>query len=192
MILDHKSSEYEGHDPNTNRPREVRLLEPALKRERIYWIAGRMALGEWRSKRDHHEKVAGEWGVTIQTVRDYAAEASRLVQWSSHDLEQLELWCRQRLHQIAGEDHGDRVQAIKLLLQNIGKLTERHQHDVTLSDDPNMVIQRACRSMVRDPEAREILVDQLRIHAPELLAPELRIVNTTGRELPESTGGNNE
>lgn len=98
-------------------------VEPAVKRARIFHIAKLMAAGEWSDAVE--AELVLEWGLKPVTVRNMAAEASRICDYCTNDRAKLVSISRVRLAQIASEDAPDRVQAIRTQFEHLGELKKR-------------------------------------------------------------------
>jgi hypothetical protein len=94
------------------------------KRARVFLIAKLMACGEWKGT-SSEEALATEWNRALSTVQGMAAEASRLLEWTTNDRALLIKLGRLRLQEIAAEDGNDRVQAVNILFQSLGALQHR-------------------------------------------------------------------
>jgi len=99
--------------------------DPRARIREIQWM---MAQGKWvrgKSGRD----LAAQWGVPNSTIRSWSAEASRALDMIG-DRDAIEAMCRVRLTEIVNDPGADPAQAIRTLLQNIGRLTEKHEVSV--------------------------------------------------------------
>lgn len=96
---------------------------PNVKRDRIFRIAATMATGEWNKGRA--KELREEWGLTASYLRFMAAEASRLLEFTTNDRVKLVTAGRLRLQQIAAQDGPDRVQALRTLFEQMGELRKR-------------------------------------------------------------------
>lgn len=107
-------------------PRRARARhgEPSTHRERVFAIATLIAGGEWLPRMA--DELAAEWRLSPVTVRHMAAEASRLVEYTTGDRQKLVNLARLKLRQIMLEDGPDRVQAARTLLEHLGELRQVH------------------------------------------------------------------
>lgn len=104
-----------------------------LKRQRIFEIAKRMAEGSYQTRKTVRE-LAAEWGLSRSTVDEYAAEASRLLDYTTGERRELVRLARVRLLEIGTQDEADRVQAWRTLLEHLGEL--RQNHVIKAGHDP--------------------------------------------------------
>jgi hypothetical protein len=95
------------------------------RRDRVFFIAELMASNEWRPKRS--KELAVEWGVLAVTVRAMAAEASRLLEYTTGDREQLVKLARLKLRAIIEGGGDEKVYAIRTLLEHLGELRTRQK-----------------------------------------------------------------
>jgi hypothetical protein len=144
--------------PKTPRARAAEVT-PEQKRERVMAIASLMARSEWQRGVTKHE-LAEKWGVTAGTVDMYAGEASRLLEYTICDRDELERYCRFRLREISDQDRPDRVQALQTMLKNIGRLNEKL--DVTVAQLPDdAVVEQAVKQALAHPRWRELIRAEL-------------------------------
>jgi hypothetical protein len=113
-----------GRRPTPINPRaRSRAVTPDVKRDRIFCIASTMAIGEWND--EHAEGLREKWGLTAVYLRFMAAEASRLLEYTTNDRAKLIAAARVRLQQIAAQDGPDRVLAQRTLLEHLGEMRRR-------------------------------------------------------------------
>lgn len=94
-------------------------------RERVETIKQLMLTGEWvRGKTG--KQLSQEWGLSYSRVRELSSQASRVLD-ALENRDHLERVARHRLMEIQAENGPDRVPALRTVLQNIGRLTERHE-----------------------------------------------------------------
>lgn len=98
---------------------------PWTKRARVYAIAQLMASGEWGDGTDHTKRLAEEWGLAIPSVQHMAAEASRLLEFTTTDRDHLVRLTRLRLREVGEENGRDRVFALRTILEHLGELRKR-------------------------------------------------------------------
>ncbi len=95
-------------------------------RGRVWYIARLMAAGAWKRGRSDRE-LAELWGLERTSVRKLSAEASRLLEHTVNDRNQLLKLMQTRLVEIADQDGPDRVQALRTLYEHLGELRQRQE-----------------------------------------------------------------
>jgi hypothetical protein len=99
-------------------PEEVPVLDTAARR--IAWIAERMAAGLYVT--GDHIIAAKKWGLKPRTVEHHVETASKIVEYSTGDLEKLRNLSMTRLESIAAAEGPDRLRAVQTALQVTGLL----------------------------------------------------------------------
>jgi len=105
-----------------------------LRRDRVFQIATLMATRQWNKAKQ--KEVVAEWRLAFTTVSHYAAEASRLLEWTTNDREVLVKFVNLRLVAVAEENGHDRVPALRTILEHLGELMLRQHHTIKRAHDP--------------------------------------------------------
>lgn len=111
----------------TEKPQPV---TPEEKRARVWRMAELMASGEWEPKLI--KRLAQEWQLAESSVRVMSAEASRLVELTTHDRTTLRNLARIKLRKWIEQEGDDRASLIRTLLEHLGEL--RQNVSVTTPD----------------------------------------------------------
>lgn len=116
--------------PRNPRARAEDKATPEEKRSRVWRIAELMASGEWEPKLI--KRLAQEWQLAESSVRVMSAEASRLVELTTHDRTTLRNLARIKLRKWIEQEGDDRASLIRTLLEHLGEL--RQNVSVTTPD----------------------------------------------------------
>lgn len=137
----------------TAQPRAKRTL---TAREVVRRIMILMTRKQWK-RGESAKECAKEWGMTVSLVEHYAAEASRHLDLIG-DREALLQTSVGELLRIVDESGSDRVPAIKLALESMGLLKQRHEVEVHEVD--KMPKEEVFANALKHPGFREWLIEQ--------------------------------
>lgn len=163
----------------------ARAITPA--RDRIAHIVGLMARQVWERGGSQTDELAELWGVARATVEADASEAKRLLDVFYRDGDQVEEYCRIRLHEISEENGPDRVAALTVRLKNLGRLTDKHEVKLEAVPTPDL-IKQAIAQILGDPEVRVAFLAELEAQA--LATPAVKALLTAGVSVPHDSNGN--
>ena len=130
-------------------------IDPVERKARTFVIAQLMAANAYGRKQER--EFAAAWNCKRNTVRRIAIEASRLLEWTTSDRETLRKVVEVRLMQIANENDGDRVQALRTILEATGLLRQQHEIELRSKAAP---VAELYASALAHPGFREFLIEQ--------------------------------
>lgn len=183
-----------GKPRNNMRPHPARLRfepggnenAPKKIRDRVLHVLDLMVRDEWARGHTSH-LIAHEWGLGVDCIEGYAAEASRLREILLHDREKIKELNMLRLHKIAdtGVDK-DAVAAIRTQLQAMGEFSTT-KVDIAVSAAPTpQVVAVAIRQALQDPEMRKMILEEINRYGEEKsLTSNALALLTEGTEVKE-------
>lgn len=161
-------AEEESATPHNVPRARAKAVSPEVKRERMRMIMGLQASGEWTA--EFNTRFAEEWGLAQVTVEAMAQESSRILHLRVHDLDAIEEFCRHRLRAIAEMDMPQAVQAIQVLLKNVGRLNDRIDVSVSAGASDEDLIIAVVAKVMRSEKLKGVLLRELRKADPGLFA----------------------
>jgi hypothetical protein len=120
---------------------------------RVSYVIELMASGLYERGVTSRE-LAADWGQSVKTTEEYAAQASRHLELLGNREHVLQL-VRKHAASWVRESGPDRVSASKLLLETVGGIIQRHEHKVELSNRSDTELLAMCLTELKsDPVLR--------------------------------------
>ena len=134
------------------------LAEARSKRGRcVLRIMGLMSRGLWVTG-ETGKGLAAEWECAENTVRDYASEASRLLELLGQREEVLKVVRAAAYERLEGAEDRDLVALLRLLADTVGGFDQRLRLDVTVAAKPDgEVVAEVVRELVARDDTRELV-----------------------------------
>jgi len=121
---------------------------------RVWYVVELMA--ECRYERGvTSRELAADWGLSVKSTEEYAAQASRHLELLGQRDHVLQL-VRTRAAKWIDQPAPDRVPAAKLLIETVGGIVQKHEHKVELSNRSDTELLGLCLLELKsDPELRK-------------------------------------